>query len=207
MKHKLDIATWPRREHFEFFKTFEEPYHGICTTFDCTAAYNFTKASGISFFLYYTYQSLAAAQQIEAFRLRLEDDEVFVYDRIDGGAAIDRPDGTFGYGYLPYTDSLEDFLATANLEVARIRATTGLPRTTQNNLIRYSVLPWTDFTALTHARLFSRADSCPRITFGKMTQQGATRRMPIAINVNHALVDGLHVAQYLDALQTCMNSR
>jgi chloramphenicol O-acetyltransferase type A len=205
-REKLDLSTWARKEHFDFFNTFEEPYHGVCVSIDCTAAYRFVKSAGVSFFLYYLYQSLAAAQTIPAFRYRIEGDEVFLYDTIDAGSAIDRADGTFGYGLLPYRESFDEFLAVANLEVARVRSVTGLTRTTTNNLIRYSVLPWTDFTSLSHARAFSKPDSCPRITFGKATQHDDRRKMPISIHVHHALVDGREVGQYLKAFQNLMNS-
>ena len=150
-KTKLDLTNWARKEHFEFFHSFEEPYYGVCVTIDCTAAYHFVKARGISFFLYCLYQTLAASQQIEAFRYRIEQDEVFLYDRIDGGSVIDRSDGTFGYGFLPYSKSLDEFLDAAQHETARIRNTTGLPRTTANNIIRYSSLPL-DRLHVSHAR-------------------------------------------------------
>jgi chloramphenicol O-acetyltransferase type A len=206
-KTKLDLNHWPRKEHFEFFHSFEDPYYGVCVTIDCTCAYRFVKARGMSFFLYCLYQTLAASQQIEAFRYRIEQDEVFLYDRIDGGSVIDRPDGTFGYGFLPYSEKLEEFLDAAHHEMARIRSTTGLPRTTANNIIRYSSLPWIDFTSLSHARAFSRPDSCPRITFGKMTEHDGRRTMPLSIHVNHALVDGLQLGQYLELFQQLMNAQ
>ena len=206
-KQKLDLNRWPRKEHFAFFNAFEEPYYGVTVKLDCTAAYRSAKQRSVSFFLFSLYQSLVAANQIEAFRLRIEDNDVFLYNRIDAGSVIDRPDGTFGYGLLPYSDDLNKFIETANLAIARIRSTTGLPRTPSNNLIRYSVLPWIDFASLSHARAFSRADSCPRITFGKMTEHEGTRTMPISVHVNHALVDGLQLGQYLERLQQLMNAQ
>lgn len=206
-KQKLDLDRWPRKEHFAFFNAFEEPYYGVTVRLDCTTAYRSAKERGVSFFLYSVYQTLVAANRIEAFRMRIEDDEVFLYNRIDAGSVIDRPDGTFGYGLLPYSEDLNTFIGTANLAIARIRSTTGLPRTTTNNLIRYSVLPWIDFTSLSHARAFSRPDSAPRITFGKMTEHDGSRSMPLSIHVNHALIDGLQLGQYLEQLEQLMNGQ
>lgn len=205
-KQKLDLDSWPRREHFAFFNSFEEPYHGVCIRLDCTAAYRFAKQRDISFFLYCIYQTLSASQAIEAFRLRIEQGDVFLYNRIDAGSVVDRSDGTFGYGLFPYNKDLDQFVATATREMERIRNTTGLPRTTTNNLIRYSVLPWIDFTSLSHARAFSRPDSCPRMTFGKMTEHNGARSMPLSIHVNHALVDGRALGEYLELLQKLMNT-
>ena len=36
MKQKIDLSTWNRKEHFEFFCTFEEPFFGITTQIDMT---------------------------------------------------------------------------------------------------------------------------------------------------------------------------
>jgi chloramphenicol O-acetyltransferase type A len=200
-KRKLDLENWVRRPHFEFFSTFEEPYYGVVVNVDCEAAYRFSKRRGISFFLYYLYRSLAAAQDIEPFRQRIVGKEVYVYDRIDGGSTIGRSNGTFGYGLFVYCDSMDEFLEGATREVERVRAGSDLTRNSAENVIRYSALPWLDFTSLSHARMFSMPDSCPRISFGKMTEKEGKKSMPVAIHVNHALVDGIHVGQYVDRFQ------
>ena len=53
MKQKIDLATWNRKEHFEFFSKFEEPFFGTTIQFDCTKAYHKAKELGVSFFVYY----------------------------------------------------------------------------------------------------------------------------------------------------------
>ncbi len=64
MLKKLDIATWDRKEHFHFFKQFEEPFFGICTEVDCTLAYQQAKALQTSFFLYYLHKSIVAVNHV-----------------------------------------------------------------------------------------------------------------------------------------------
>jgi len=205
MKRKLDLDTWNRKAHFEFFRTFEEPFHGVCVTIDCTEAYRFAKARGISVFLHYLYRSLSAAQKIEPFRQRIAGNDVVVYDQIDAGSTIARANGTFGYGHILYHEDLAMFLEGANRVVERVRAGNDLTRTAADNIIRYSALPWIDFTSLSHARMFSFANSCPSVSFGKMTESAGKRSMPVSIHVHHALVDGLHVGQYIDCFQELMN--
>jgi chloramphenicol O-acetyltransferase type A len=43
MKQQLDVENWNRKEHFLFFKQFEEPFFGA-TVIDCTKAYALQKA-------------------------------------------------------------------------------------------------------------------------------------------------------------------
>ncbi len=207
MKQRVDLDTWARKAHFEFFSKFEEPYYGVCVKVDCTAAYAFAKREGISFFLYYLYLTIAAAQRVEAFRLRIEDGEVVLYDTVDGGSTVGRPDGTFGFGYFPYCENLNEFMELAAREVERVRGTIGMERRERTNILRCSALPWIDFTSISHARRFSAGDSCPWISFGKMTEHDGRRWMPVSVHVHHALVDGLHVGQWIDSFQELMNGR
>ncbi len=73
-------------------------------------------------------------------------------------------------------------------------------------MIRYSVLPWFDFTSVSHARDFPRGDSAPLITFGKITEAVSRRTMPVSIHAHHALVDGLHVAQFVEKFQQALDA-
>lgn len=206
MKQKLHLDTWIRKEHFLFFKQFDEPFYGVTVKLDCTNAYSFAKEKGVSFFLYTMHRALAAANALESFKLRVEDDEVYVYDQIDAGSTIGRSNGTFGFGYIPYAPLFDQFIITANKEVESVQNSNELIRSNANNIIRFSSLPWIDFTSISHARIFGLPDSCPRISFGKMTQQDDKRSMPVSIHVHHALIDGLHVGQFIDLFQKLMDN-
>jgi len=163
------------------------------------------KRRGFPFFLYYLYQSVAAANTVQPFRLRIEGEDVFLYDTVDAGSTIARDDGTFGFGYFKYSEDIEQFMAEGLREVARVRATTGLERRNLQGMIRYSPVPWLDFTSLSHPRRFSAGDSCPWITFGKMTEIAGRRSMPMSVHVHHALVDGADIGAYVDEFQRRMN--
>ena len=71
MKTLLDIENWPRREHFHFFKSFDEPFFGVTVEIDCTKAHTTTKELGTSFFVYYLYQTISAVNRIEPFRYQI----------------------------------------------------------------------------------------------------------------------------------------
>ena len=46
-----------------------------------------------------------------------------------------------------------------------------------------------------------RADSNPRITFGKCVEQDGKACLPVNLTVHHALADGLHVARFFEAFE------
>lgn len=207
MKKKLNLETWSRKEHYEFFKQFEDPFFGICVRIDCTKAYKVCKEQNESFFLYYLHKSLVAANGIESFRYRIADDVVYLYDEIHASPTINRPNGTFGFSYMDFYRDFTTFSTEAEKEIERVRSTTKItPEVSGGNVIHYTALPWIDFTSISHARHFSFGDSCPKIAFGKMTESNdGSKSMPVSVHVHHALMDGYHVAEFIDVFQQGMN--
>nr|WP_294773956.1 chloramphenicol acetyltransferase [uncultured Flavobacterium sp.] len=206
MKHKLNLDTWNRKEHFLFFKQMEEPFFGIIDRVDCTKAYAKAKESGVSFFTYYLHKTLVAINALDNFRYRIIAGEVYLFDRIDASATILRKDKTFGFSLMEYDQDLTFFAEITRKEIERIQQTTGLiTRDFDINLIHFSALPWIDFTAYSHARSFTWPDSCPKISFGKMVEENGKKTMAISVHVHHGLVDGYHVGQFLTLLQELLN--
>lgn len=205
MKQKIDIENWVRKDHYLFFKNFDEPFYGVCVNIDCTNAYKRAKELKTSFFLYYLHKSTLAANRVEAFRYRLEENDVYLYDVIDPESTVDRPNGTFGFSHMDFHEDYDQFVAEASKVIDKVRNSTGIDLCAAVNAIHYSAVPWINFTSLSHARNFSRQDSCPKISFGKMTETNGKRSMPVSVHVHHALVDGVHVGQYIDEFQKLMN--
>lgn len=202
----LNIETWNRKEHFHFFKNFEEPFFGMTVDVDCTHAYQHCKNEGHSFFLFYLHKSIKAANLIEPFRYRIIEEKVVVYEQVHASATINKPDGTFGFSFIDYTEDHKYFIVNANKEIERVQNSHHLmPEKSGENIIHYSSLPWFKFTGLSHARSFSKLDTCPKISFGKMIDQGDKKIMPVSIHVHHALMDGFHVAQYIELFQKLLD--
>lgn len=205
MKTEINIEEWNRKELFSFFKDFEEPFYGMCVDIDCSAAYRFSKESGHSFFLLYMHKSLLAANCIDAFKYRLEGDKVFKYDAVHASTTVLRPDNTFGFADLEFDADYAAFEEKAHDSMRVVRNEKILKATRfENGIIHYSAVPWVHFTSLSHARKYSIQDSCPKISFGKVVEEGDRLLMPVSIHVHHALIDGFTVGEYLDLFQGLM---
>lgn len=198
---QIDLKTWERGPLYELFSSFSEPFHGVCLRVDCTETFRYAKDSRISVFLSLLHRSLIAANQVENFRTRIVEDAVWKYATIHGGSAVGRANGTIGFGHYPYHPELLAFVREASLELERVKSRNDLERYPGQDLIRFSVLPWVDFTSISHARNLGTPDSAPKITFGKITEAGGRCSMPVSIHVHHALADGLHVAQFVEQFE------
>jgi chloramphenicol O-acetyltransferase type A len=205
MSGYLDIERWNRRRQFEFFKDFDNPFFNICTNVDVTPLLDLTRgAQNISFVIAYHFLSMKAANEVEPFRYRLRGDKVFVYDYIHAGTTLLLADETFTFVYFDFTEDFEVFHTRAKESIARAQA--GLSRLDeredQDDLIHHSVIPWITFTSISHARNWRRTDSIPKIAFGKYRPDGDRIKMPVSVEVHHALMDGLHVGRYFEKVES-----
>ncbi|MDH6310251.1 chloramphenicol O-acetyltransferase type A [Dysgonomonas sp. PFB1-18] len=203
MNKIIDINTWIRKEHYEFFKDFDDPMFGLTFNVDFTAVYNEAKRTNSSFFLFSLHKIMQAANATEEFRYRIEGDDVVCYDVIHASSTVGRPDGTFGFSTMEYFTDRDTFVSEGSKVVERIKSLTGITfeeQTDRKDVIHYSPMPWIQFTDLKHPASFGKKFSIPKISTGKLFKEGAALKLPVSVTANHALMDGYHVARFLDNL-------
>lgn len=200
----LDIESWNRKEHFRFFSALDDPFFGITAHVDFTAIYHEARHDAQSFFLYSLHHILTKANEIDEFKLRIEGtDSVVKYDTIHVSPTIGREDGTFGFAFFEYLPNRDEFIRQATHEIARVKDGSGLSfseNTGRVDVIRYSSIPWSSFTEMKHAGSFKNGDSVPRISTGKLIDTHGSMLLPISICAHHGLMDGRHVARFLNKL-------
>ena len=200
----IDLATWPRKQHFAFFKEFSLPYFNVCVSLDMAALYNKCKAEPYSFFHSYVYLTLEACHDYAPMRQRIIDSLPVQLSSVRGSVVELAEDETFRFSYFEKQASMADFskhaIAVGKTSKAKpffsdaFAATEGQP-----DLIHISVLPWLNFTGFSHAVSEGHGLGIPKFVLGQYDSQ--TGKMPLSIDVHHALMDGLHVARFVKILQ------
>ena len=154
-------------------------------------------------FLDTLYWTLDAANRVEEFRLRIRDEQVWRHDRVHGGCTILRDDDSFAFAYVDFDPDFEAFVSTARETIGAVRrGSRGLdPNRHRDDLVYVSVVPWIRFTAVSHPRRSAGGDSIPKVVFGRRFERHGVSRMPVAVQANHALMDGIHVARFLENLE------
>ena len=206
MAEYLDLTNWARRDLFEFFRSYDNPYFNVCAKVDITKLVALVRERpGVRISLALHYFSLRVANEIEPFRYRLKDEKVFVYDVVSGGTTVLLPNESFAYAYFEYEPDFEKFLSDMGKAVDDVRNGSGvLKPTMRDDVIYHSTLPWISFTSFAHARKKGRGDSVPRIVFGKFIKEDERVMVPISVEVHHALMDGLHVGRYFNRLEEAL---
>jgi chloramphenicol O-acetyltransferase type A len=204
MSGPIDLDAWKRRDHYLWFRRYERPFFSVTVEVDVTSAWNASRKRGApSFFLTSVFFMLRAANDVEAFRLRLRRRGVWRHDSVAVGPTIKRSDDTFGFTRLEPASTLKQFATRGEAAIADAARQGGLksPGKANDDIVFQSVLPWLRFTAFTNA-MPGKGDSIPRIVFGRCAREGRRMKMPVAVEVHHALVDGVDVASFFERFAT-----
>ena len=95
MARHLDIENWSRRELFEFFIGYANPYFNVCVQMDVTEFLAFVRKRSIKVSLALHYFALRVANEIDPFCYRLKDGKVVIFDAIHGGTTVLLPNESF----------------------------------------------------------------------------------------------------------------
>jgi len=205
----LDIKHWLRKEHFEFYQKFQQPYFNICCDLNAKFLHIYCKQNNISFFNAYIFLLMKAVNQVEVFKCRIVDNQVRVYDQVSIGATQMAKDQTFRFSVIPFESNFNDFQKNGNQvreDVINANFMSELAIKNQEiiNTVYATVIPWVSFTSFSHAHHSKDKRGIPRFVFGKMRDSDFS--MPFSVEVHHALVDGVHVGELVQTIQGYFNN-
>lgn len=202
---KIDIQHWKRKAHYEFFRTFDQPFFSMTANVDVSSVLNFAKKNDLPFFYCILHLVLKTVNEIPEFRQRLNDDEVWEYEVIHAGITALMEDKTFLYCSVLYQEDMTNFAIKEQASVETQKRTIGLTPNGRTDVIYVSAIPWVSFTSFKNPLQKNPNDSIPRIVFGKYFLENGIYKMPLAVEVHHALIDGYHVGMFYEQLENNIN--
>src|SRR5712692_1681748 len=141
MAEYLDLTNWARRDLFEFFRGYDNPYFNICTRLDVTSLLNLLRdRPGVSVSLAYHYFALRVANEIEPFRYRLREGKVIVHEVIHGGTTVLLPNESFTFAYFDYQEDFERFMLGAQRAVEEVQSSGAFSPRAEDDRIYFTTL-------------------------------------------------------------------
>ena len=174
------------------------------------------KERGISPFLACVHSICQAANQVPAFRQRIrgsaEAVKVVEFEQIHADFTVSEGDDLFTIRKVPFFPSLPDFLKSLNLPTTGETNAPGVEvdlsteAEDDDHWIFMSCLPWFRFNHVIQPLRKLQHDSVPRVIWGRFSQDAGRPgwRMPVSVQVHHALVDGVHVARFFEGLESAI---
>ena len=198
----IDMETYPRRSHFEFFRSLAFPYTGLTANVDVTAPVGYARQRGKSPFLACLWVAARGANAVPELRQRIVGDRIAQFDHCNTAHTVALPDHTFCNCNTDCRRTLDEFLDYGKQRQAEAAQTHGFVTTQEDEtgLIFVSCVPWVRFTQCIQPAPIP-ADSNPRIVFGQFFEENGRILMPLHIQVNHALVDGWHMGEFFRCFQ------
>ncbi len=209
----IPLDAWPRRAAFEHFRHMAQPAFSVTVPVDVTGLRDRALRHGSTPWLAYHHAALEAANSVPAMRQTLLPGErgVREFGAVHASTTVLRSDSSFGFITLPRDPALATFASRAMPHLERVRQGRGdlfaaddAHGTDPLATVHMTTLPWFAFTAFSHAR--GHGDDRAKIAFGRFKEEGGRLLMPVAVDVHHALCDGVHVGQFFEQMQANLDA-
>ena len=202
---RLDMESYARKAHFDYFRSLSYPYVGVTVDVDVTNALAFSRIQRRSFYLTFLHAAALAADGIPAFRQRIRGNGIVEYTECPTSHTEQAGGGRYCYCTLHHHMELHDYFEQAE-KARRECAEKGITEDEDvESMYFVSALPWFRYTSLIQP-VAGGDESNPRITWGKYETDGKGRTiMPVSVLVHHALVDGIQIAEFYRNLEDEIN--
>ena len=203
---RIDLETWPRRDHFELFRGFAYPYFNLCADIDVARLVRAVKERGSSFTAHIVYVCAIVANEIPEFRQRIRGDQVIEHPVVHPSTTVLTEEDLFAFCFFEYSRDPAVFIPSAIEAIHCARENPTLEdEPGRDDLLFMTVIPWVSFNALMHPVPLDPPDSFPRIAWGRFREEGERRPMPVSVHAHHGLMDGIHVGRFFDRVQEMIN--
>lgn len=210
MGKRIDRDAWPRRAHDALFARLEVPFYSVTWRLDVTRAYAYAKRNGLSFFTVMVWVTMRAINAVEAFRYELRGGEVWLLDRRDPSYTYSWDGELFGICGVPWRENESPADFAARCRAAEAASSSPVPTAEADAAghdVYLSSLPWIDYEHVSQEFPLDGTDSTPRVMWGKFTENEAgAKTLSYTVQVNHRLIDGIHLARLNDALIGAINA-
>ena len=195
----IDMERWPRRELFDFMSGVKDPFYAVTFTQDVTKLYDYTKAHSLPFYYALTYLVTKAVNAVENFRYDIDGGKVVLLaERVPSFTVLRRETELFYFVNVRASGTMEEFCAQAEKKAAA--QTTLFGEEDTRDLLFISCLPWVELTGLTNEGMTDPDDCIPRISWGKWREENGRRTLGVSMEVNHRLIDGIHIGKFAQEL-------
>ena len=199
----IDLEHWPRREIYEHYQGEEWPFYAMSFPVDVTELKAYTKRHGLSFYYSLIFLVTKSMDEVENFRYRDRNGTIILHDHQVPSFTDMRPgEELFHITDLEAGDDMAAFCQAAREKsYAQTSFVDHEGPWDSDQRIEFSSAPWLPMTSVTHDRRFDPSDCIPRVAWGRYEKQHDGRlRLSLALDLNHRMVDGIHVGRFYEAL-------
>lgn len=196
----IDLADYPRADILRAFIDRQMPQFSVTCAVDVTALKQACVRTGASLFVASSHAVSCAVNAVAALRHRVVDGVLYEYTHTDPGYTVAREGDLFSFCDGVHLDDFAAYSRETRTRMAAVQRAPDLSLGAKHHLFFISSVPWLAFTGFTHPYdpMYAHV---PVITLGKLNESAGRWQMPVAIQVHHGTVDGVHVARFFEHLE------
>ncbi|RFA09055.1 chloramphenicol acetyltransferase CAT [Subtercola boreus] len=204
----IDLATWPRREHFVYYREQVPCSWSMTVEVDVTAFVEVLRASGRKTYIAQLWALASIVNRHDEFRMALTPDgDPATWPALHPSFTVFNPGleifAVLWAAYDPDFGAFHD--AVAALLQEHRTANSLFPRgEPPADVFDVSSLPRTSFSAL-HIQTRGGVDHLlPIFTLGRYVERDDRTFLPLALQVNHAAIDGFHASRFVSEFEALL---
>lgn len=206
MKRYIDVKSWARAETFRFFLKYELPRFNMTFDIDVTKFVDHVKRENSSFYLSFMHEVIMTMNTLENFQYRLDEKGVFLEPIQYVSFTDKRGEDLFKMVFCEVNSNRQVFIETAKRTSIAQGDVFFVPASESIlNTVYVTSFPWRKFNHFSHATLLGPKDSVPRVSWSRFEEKDGRKILTFSIEAHHALVDGVHVAKLIDAIEQRIN--
>ncbi len=201
---KIDTENWNRKETFNRFIKDNPCSYSMTVNLDITNFLSQVRAKRIKFFPTFLYLLSRTVNMHSEFRMGFDEEKNLGYYSCSNPlyTIFHSEPETFTTVWSEYDEDYNTFILNYNTDMAQYRLDEKISKPLAlPNYFNVSSIPWTSFTGF-NLNLQNGYDYLsPIFTIGKYYEDNEKTLLPLAIQVNHAVCDGYHLARFVNDLQ------
>ena len=207
----IDKETWPRREHFDYYRSLLPVGYCVTVRLDVTRFRAMLKKQGLKFYPAFIWCVSHTILAHPAFRMGVDKEGNPGYHDVlhPVYTVFHEDDHTFSDLWTEHDEDFPAFYRAFRSDVETyggnhgIKGKPGQP----GNFYCISAVPWLDYTGYTASVSGNRPPALfPVITYGKITGENGRETLPFTVNIAHAAADGWHTAAFVNDLQKLLDT-
>ena len=203
--NKINIDTWPRREHFKYYMENIKCKYNMNAEIDITRLLEIYKKHGLKFYPCFIYVvSIAISKNIEFKMSYNEKGQLGYFENLNPVYTIfHEDDKTFSDIWTEFSPDFSKFYSSVIHDMDHYKNTKGIKAKPNQpkNFYPISAVPWISFTGYSNISFDDSKTLFPIVTFGKYFKRHKKTLIPFSILVNHAAADGYHTSKLINDIQ------
>lgn len=200
----IDMETWPRREHYRYYRERLKCGYSLTARLDVTAVLDFARRRDKRFYGCILYAAAKTVNEMEEMKLMVTPDGTpGIWDTVHVNFTVfHQDDKTFSDLWTVYCPDFAAFYQEFHrvLELYGDRHGVKARPDQPPNFFCISCVPWMDYTGFTTQSVGEPA-LFPVITYGKYTEEQGRYTLPVTLTISHAAADGYHSSLFFKKFQ------